>query len=316
VWAGVHWLSGSTRLDPAEVVRNLESFLDGGFTAGSSGGNSYSHSLHGPSGAKVYLTPGRPDCLVMLPGQACEALGLTATVAAALACNLSITRLDVAWDCAGVTPGQVLSSFLAGDVVTRVHRAPIEERQGQITGWKEERSGEGTTVKFGSRSSERFLRVYDRRGPTRFEMEVKGDRAGLLWEYLLKHDEEDWSGAAMAHLRDFIDFRDRSQGQQPRACPLLEWWSAIVADAGRTALPIPRKPRTFAGAVATVEYQWSATVAMVADSQPDPEGYLLGLLELGRDRRRLRHVTLLAEFKASGAAAPPVPSSTGRPAAA
>ncbi len=304
VWAGVHWLSGSTRLDPAEVVRILETFLDGGFIAGASGGNSYSHSLHGPSGAKVYLTPGRPDCLVMLPGQACEVLGQVNTAAAALACELSITRLDVAWDATGIAPGQVLNAFKRGDVVTRIHRTAIENRSDEISGWEERRSGEGTTVYLGSRASERFLRIYDRRGPTRFELEVKGARAALLWAHLLKHDEESWSGAAMAHLRDFIDFRDRSQGQQPRACPLLDWWAAVVADAGRTSLPIPRKPRTLVKAAATVEYQWSGTVAMVADSQADPEGYLLGLLELGRDRRRVHHVRMMADFKGMGS--PPV----------
>lgn len=289
-WAGVHWLQGSTRLPPSEVVATLEHLLDGGFVSGSRGGNTYSNSLHGPAGVKIYLTPGRPECLVVLPGEVCEQLGVAGLVSAATLCEVKPTRVDLAWDTTLTTPGRVRDEFLAGNVVTRAHRDSWD--------WRE--NAEGATFYIGSRSSERLVRFYDRRGPTRMEFEVKGDRAPLLWAHLLEHEEADWSSAGMACLRDYLDFRDRSSEVEPRACPLLPWWETIVAGAGRKALTIPRKVRTMAKAAAVVEYQWSATVAMVADSQPDPEGYLLSLLDLGRDRRRQHHVVTLAEYRASG----------------
>jgi hypothetical protein len=234
----------------------------------------------------------------VLPGQACELLGVVDLVAAAVGCELTPTRLDVAWDVPRevVTPAQVRDAFLVGDVVSRIHRAEVEGRPGEIAGWSEHRNGEGHTVYLGSRSSGRMLRVYDRRGPTRVELEVKGDRAALLWGWLLEHAEADWSAAAMSHLRDFVDFRVQDSTEQCRRT-LLPWWAGIVAGADRKALPISRKPVSLDGLGRWARHSLAAVLA-VLEATEGP-GYLVDLTLHGRSRWTRRHRGLLAAGRAS-----------------
>jgi DNA relaxase NicK len=75
----------------------------------------------------------------------------------------------------------------------------------------------------GSRTSERYARVYDRRGPTRFELECKAERAAAVWALLMGTSLEGWSELIRGHVRDFCDF----------ARP---WWEAIMGGTARAML--------------------------------------------------------------------------------
>jgi hypothetical protein len=131
-----------------------------------------------------------------------------------------------------------------------------------------------------------MVRVYDRRGPTRVELEVKAERAVLLWRSLIATSEEGWSAAGMAELRAFVDFRDRSSGVRPDYCELLPWWAEFVEGAERRAVCIPRERQTLERAVSWLRLSVAPTLALAYDVLgPD---LVRGMLDAGRERYRRR----------------------------
>jgi hypothetical protein len=248
------------------------------------GGMGYTASYRVGSG-RVYWSPGREDVHVSLPGEACERLSLPDLVALAVDLQLEPnSRLDVAWDCEGVTPGTFERAFRAGDVVTRIQR-DIDPETGRMKGIELRSNWEGDTVYLGSRSSGRFVRVYDRRGPTRLEMEWKGERALALWRRLVAVAEHEASSEAMAELRAFLDFRDRSASVRADCCPLLSWWAELVGDAGRSCICIPRKPRTLEQVEEWVMAQVAPSLAMLHDArQGDWTRLVKKFVSEGRER--------------------------------
>jgi hypothetical protein len=232
-------------------------------------------------GALIAWGDDRPDVFVSLPGSVCELLSIPALVALATVLELEPTsRLDLAWDAEGFTPADCRAAARRGDVVARVQFSKAESSK-----WVEDGAG-SSTYYMGARTSSRMVRVYDRRGPTRVELEVKAERAVLLWRSLLAVDLEDWSAAGLAELRAFVDFRDRSSGVRPDCCKLLPWWAAFVEGAGRSAVCIPREPQTLERAVHWLRLSVSPTLALAHDVLgPD---LLRDMLTVGRDRYRRR----------------------------
>ncbi len=276
-WAGVHWFAGSTRLAVSDVLELIPEHLLSPVVIherGARGGYSHSASC---GGALIAWGDDRPDVFVSVPGSVCEVLGVPGVVALATMLDLEPTsRLDLAWDAEGFTPADCRAAARRGDVVARVQFSKAESSK-----WVEDGAG-AATYYMGARTSSRMVRVYDRRGPTRVELEVKGERAVLLWRSLLAKVEDDWSAAGLAELRAFVDFRDRSSGVRPDCCPLLPWWAAFVADAERQAVSIPREPQTLERAVHWLRLTVSPTLALANDVLgPD---FVRGMLDAGRER--------------------------------
>jgi hypothetical protein len=288
---GVHWFAGVTRLHSAAAVLDmLSDFLAAPVVPRSRGGYGYGCSA-GVGGASVYWSSDRADVFVVLPGEVCEVLGVVDLVALASLADLEpSSRIDLAWDIAGLPVAQVAGSWHGGDVVTRAHR----------DSWQDHQNAEGRTFYMGSRASGRMARVYDRRGPTRLEMEWKGERAVLLWRRLLAVAEDGWSAEAMSELRAFVDFRDRSSGVRPDFCPLLPWWDEVTAGADRSCTCIPREARTLEDLQRWLHRQVAPVLALVLDASSDPELDLAGLIGPGRERysRRPDRVALVSVARA------------------
>lgn len=274
-WQGCHWFAGTLRgLLPSDVLACLGEHLNASPLKLERGGYGYQSSAR-VGGAAVYWSLGREDVFVVLSGEVCELLGVPGLVAVATDLDLvPSSRLDLAWDIEGVAVADFREAWHAGRVVTRAHR----------DSWQELRNSQGETFNLGSRSSGRFLRVYDRRGPTRLEMEWKAERAVALWGRLLACSEVGWSAAALTELRAFMDFRERFVSKHPRLCPLLPWWALIVAGAGRDALCIPRRPATLESQREWLRQQVAPVLALVADSLPNWTEELADLLQQGRPR--------------------------------
>lgn len=290
-WAGVHWFAGTLRGLPAShVLAVLGAYLDATPAPRKTGGYGYRLSA-GVRTASVYWTDGRPDVFVVLPGEVCEQLGVPALVA--LATELDLTpssRLDVAWDTDLFTPLQLARSFEAGDVVTRIQRKPRKgERQDRCRGIEYRSNSEGDTVYLGSRTSQRFVRVYDRRGSTRLEMELKEERAKLLWaRFLSTADEGQWSALALGVVRDFIDFKDCASAENPKDRVMLPWWAAFTAWAGKVHFIIPKQPVTLEKSRQWLKKQVAGSFAMCFDVERKPGLMVRELLALGREAYRKR----------------------------
>lgn len=277
-FAGLHWFAGTVRSDPSVILQALSEHLEAVSSVRPRGGYGYACSA-GVGPASVYWSPDREDVFVVLSGEACEHLGTVGLVA--LSADLELepsSRLDIAWDVNGVTPAELRAEWSCGNVVTRAHRGSWE--------WHE--NGEGTTFYMGSRTSSRFVRAYDRRGPTRIELEVKEDRAVLLWRALLAHVEQDWSLAALAELRAFVDFRDRSSGVRPDFCPLLPFWAEFVGGASRGGVVLPRRAPKLDNMRSWLRRQVAPVLALVLDADQSPEVLIRDLYDNGRSRYRAR----------------------------
>ena len=78
-----------------------------------------------------------------------------------------------------------------------------------------------------------MLRIYNRRGPTRIELESRGDRACAVVRRLLEAETVEWPGVGLGILRGVVDFVNRSGG---RPDELLEWWRNFVGSTERERL--------------------------------------------------------------------------------
>jgi len=131
-----------------------------------------------------------------------------------------ITRVDFAIDNVGFNPDDVYDAIMENKIrslttreTLRIDYSPLQKQEtGEKVGTK--------TVYFGSRQSERFLRVYDKRGYTRFEVEFKGKRSDLVGREVLLSSVSSWHTRILENVNDFIEF-------------FTEWWRDFVSGVGR-----------------------------------------------------------------------------------
>jgi hypothetical protein len=148
-----------------------------------------------------------------------------------------VTRLDPAFDGVPFTVAQCVAAAMP-DV--RNVRSPVKRGHGIIPLGEPVPGEDGATFHWGSRSSDRSLRVYDRRGPVRLELEVRRDKADLFARQLAELPVEKWAGLTVRYVRDFIDFVDRSADSNISRAPLLFWWDAFVQGDDRLKLKVER----------------------------------------------------------------------------
>jgi phage replication initiation protein len=101
----------------------------------------------------------------------------------------------------------------------------------------------GETMYFGSPQSQTLLRIYDKRLElqskgqehyqdygTRWELELKKDRAEQCARALATLDEVDWKELVVGLLRSYVDFqqipKDAEDEERYRA-PVLEWYALL-----------------------------------------------------------------------------------------
>jgi DNA relaxase NicK len=119
--------------------------------------------------------------------------------------RIKCTRLDLAYDVdpEELTIEEVYSEVKIENYKSRVHRDHVSAYF-QV-------HGDEKTLIFGSRSSSRYFRIYNRRGYVRFELEMKGDAAELVGLMMLGEDVlSNYSKVvawAVGVLKDFIQFK-------------------------------------------------------------------------------------------------------------
>lgn len=140
-----------------------------------------------------------------------------------------VARLDFAADIknAGADPADVERAWMEGRVETQARKmTPIEARD-------KKGNGQGKTVNIGSRTSEAFLRVYDKGKEqghdvdwTRVELETKGRLADLA---CLRMGQKGIRRAGCALIRKFVSI------------PSLEWYTDLLSGSGEMDTTLGRK---------------------------------------------------------------------------
>ena len=204
----------------------------------SRGAKGYKGAFESGLGFQLKHTPGadREYCTFEFPGQACKAIppelfGVFYSVLLLEEKRLNVNRIDIAFDGVKFTPLQLYEVILKDDEKKPLEKSLVrsltqrESVHYEIEPLKEKEDKSSIareTCYFGSRYSERFLRLYNKRGPNRLEVEYKGDRASIVADDLFKslQNIDDFYNIAISHLRDFIDID-------------LPWWWEFVNDVDR-----------------------------------------------------------------------------------
>jgi len=201
------------------------------------GAKGFKHVLSAALGFQLKHTPGfnRDYCSFVFPGKACKAIPpeffsyfYKSLVREEIKFNVS--RIDIAYDNVPFTPSdffqvfeddknryengekQIIRTLSQRENVQFIREPFMEKDDGS--------SLSRDTCYFGSRQSERFLRVYNKRGPTRLEIEYKGKRAALVASKLFIDNVDNWLETSISHLLDFIDID-------------IQWWKEFIGDQER-----------------------------------------------------------------------------------
>lgn len=247
---GLHWITLTAFTNPANLTSQVVSDLLGErlpdplkwvevFLETGASGRRYKSIRIGPHGIKLYSAPVHGlHCSLEIPGEAIEALGHTAISeflsgldslthkdieGRARAVSWRCTRLDIALDHAPFQPRDCYDAWRRRDV----RCAANWDRH------KWEENPEGQLFRCGARSSMRYLRIYNRRGYTRVELELKSLFADSAIHHYIDETGDEWNRSAVGMLRDYIDFVDRNTGGSSTRAELLPWWQAFVGDIPR-----------------------------------------------------------------------------------
>ena len=288
----IHWVSFTVKADREDafsLYTNLFEELFGKIQDLGNGGRGFKEIYHSLLELKIYLSPNNscvePYWHIEIPGQACEQISPDRFLALGeyLEGNFNdrckFTRLDFAFDHVGFEPEDIESAIRSEQVRSLAKReslhivsSPFQPRDNGVLGTY--------TVEFGSNQSERMITVYNRRGYTRLELQMRDERADLVAKQLFSvFDESDWFSVGISHLRDFIDFE-------------LPWWGQFVNGNARAYQTISR-PRD----VSMIKlYRWmdrqiSPALSVAIDVLP--KEVIEALLARGRKRRGSRYDLLL-----------------------
>lgn len=267
----VHWFTGTSHLPDGDTLQHVadSAGVPETFTALRFGRMGYrkARELDGVPGLLVLSEPGDPDTMpptcVVVPGEACEALGWDRL--RALSSPFKPTRVDLAFDDFPFTPSEVKSMVVGGSVRTRAQRSTLKFHED----FKDTTDDDLTpyqTVSLGSRGSSAFFRCYNSRGFDRGELELKGLRAVAAFE-LLQAPLHLAREMAISFLRAFIDFVDPTTStNKSRQDVLPKWlfWYRLVQKA-RVELP-PRPVLTLQRAWDWVERQVAPVAALLASA--------------------------------------------------
>lgn len=199
------------------------------------GGQGYTHSFGVPHG-RIMFHPQRPEMGVhmKLGGQALALLTITPLelISTVVAMDGHFTRLDPFMDSDTVTMGQIFQSEKG-----LVSNARADKRKF----WGNWSTGEAETITIGSRTSGKYVRIYDKAVEqgvdgtwTRLEVELKSDVAHQAALYLLE-------GKTVQDLiTSSIDFRDRTADEKVTRCPRLSWWEDWLGKATKLTFSVEK----------------------------------------------------------------------------
>jgi DNA relaxase NicK len=289
----VHWLALTVWGSPehaqqiwkAWFEKSLGVMLDQGY-----GVRLYQKLYKALAEAKMYVSPryaSKDDdhshhFHIELPGSACEALHPELIQKFFLvmeqAEKFQVTRLDLAWDGVPFTPEQMNEAS-----IKELFRTYAKRDSFNIETWHSKRKDDGqigqAIFRMGSRQSSRYVRVYNRRGPVRLELEARDKRADRIAKDVLVNAPDDWSDKAIPHLRDYVDVD-------------ADFWREFVQEHARANLTIT-DARTKQASKSTkwLFKQTGASLSVMVDIYGP--GFVEALIQYGRSKRGNRFDSLL-----------------------
>lgn len=214
------------------------------------------------------------------------------------------TRVDLALDdrVGHATVAQVMEAADLGQAVMRWSTYDAKRKCSH----KGKDDIQGEMITFGSRQSESYLRVYDKRreaigkGETvetpwvRWELEFKKDRANLCVDLLAYLPIDEWKRFTVGLLKSYISFRDTTADapawERCRASE-LPWWKALTEDFKRCRFHVEKTERKLEEVLAWFSQAMGPTMAaLYCAVGPD---FLMKVIESGSHRWKAHHYQLM-----------------------
>jgi DNA relaxase NicK len=171
----------------------------------------YENRYLGANGFAILTKPKNNGCKyhtrMIIPGQACKLIELDdlerfLRIREEEGIRIKCTRIDLRADGCPFSPLQVYDAIEEGKAETRTTRALLKKYEQPFETREDGKIGtEGMTL--GSRKSERFLRIYNLHGFTRFELECKGDTANIYFSTLI-NNTANFNSMTIGLFQDFI----------------------------------------------------------------------------------------------------------------
>ena len=218
------------------------------------------------------------------------------------------TRVDVALDdrTRHASFSHVIAAADAGQAVMRWRTYDAKRR----CSYKGQDDVQGQMVTFGSRQSETYLRVYDKRmetagkgetveGPwVRWELEFKKDRAQLCVDLFAHLPVDEWREFTVGLLKSCISFRDTSAGapawERCRSSE-LPWWKALTEGFTRCRFHVETTDRTLEDVLAWFSQAMGPTLAALYCAV-GPE-WITNVIQSGSIRWKPQHYQLMKKPK-------------------
>lgn len=240
----IHWFAITIHQDFEKIKEHWSMFFHlglGVLVDKGHGARGYKQIAEALQGAKVYYDhvtakAGKDHCHIEIPGSACEAVlpSVFPELVNYLIQNnirFSIKRADFAFDGVPFSPQEFYEGLLSDNLISLIKRDPSLEnesiRKSESPCRLRENGEVGTTTVYaGAPSSQRMVRVYDKRGDTRLELQLRDERADAVCQEVFAHPWSEWEFIVKAHLRQFIDFKS------------TDWWAVFVCLSHRADLKI------------------------------------------------------------------------------
>lgn len=161
---------------------------------------------------------------------------------------------------------------------------------------------QGRTIYFGSRTSETFLRIYDKaleqgeeKDWTRVELEVKGKSAHNL-ACLIGHDSIDKIFSRI--INNYISFIDRSSSKNISRCKMLDFWSDMLTSDDKVTISPEKKEKSISDTYSWLLKQVSRSLGKISyfDDISDEE-LTESLVKIGRQKLSEEDKIKAQEFK-------------------
>ena len=154
----------------------------------------------------------------------------------------------------------------------------------------------GRTVNFGSRSSEIFLRVYDKKKQlkadvknyVRLELEIKGEKAEELETRIVENQGNLFFYEILNNYIRFLD-NSRTNDKNKSRWPVADWWLDLLETTKSIKLSAKPEKRTIEDMEEWLEKQVATTIATLAIAKGGEVDFLYDLIKSGRKRMKPKH---------------------------
>lgn len=293
----IDWISGTITDRPiSETLATLNEIFSGWLDL-EFGNYGYECSAIVCTSGRVYWSNVRPEMGVhfSLPSSALDICKIdTVSLARRLVgLGTKFTRVDFALDdTTGILDLDVIGKHArAGHFVSRWKRNRV---------WEEFENGQslGVTYSFGSRSSESYLRIYDKAAEqntvghwVRVELELKDERADTALKELLALPVEAWGEKVSSWLFGLLDFKIVSSDSNKSRWQTAEWWLKFLGSVKKSRLYVSHAEPTFDGLKGWIDRQCLPSLFVVMMKTGKEE--LFRDIAYASDRLKPKHLAML-----------------------